>query len=159
KRQLVGADGRAVAFSRDDRRLGWELGGPYVGRWEVAMGHECRLLRGAGVQAAVNSVDIHPDGRWLAAAADDGVHIWDRSPARGPGALPLGPTKSALFDGPGRSLLTGGPAGLYRWPVRWESGASGGRLRLGPARALELPPGYQPYECALSRDGRRLVIK
>jgi WD40 repeat protein/Flp pilus assembly protein TadD len=157
--QLLSTDGRAVEFSRDDRRLGWELGGPYVGRWEVATRHECRLLRGAGVRAPVNSVDIHPDGRWLAAAADDGVHLWDLATGQEARSLPLGPTSSALFDESGRSLLVSGTCGLYRWPVRWEPGASGGRLRLGPARSLDVPPGYQPDECAESRDGQWLALK
>jgi serine/threonine protein kinase/WD40 repeat protein/Flp pilus assembly protein TadD len=158
-RQLVSAEGRSVAFSRDDHWLGWELGGPYVGRWEVATGHECRLFRGAGAQPAINSVDIHPDGRWLAAAGDDGVHLWDLSAGKEARFLPLGRTLSAIFDESGQSLLTSGIAGLYRWPARWNPDAPGGRLRLGPARAFDLPAARQPEECARSRDGQRLAVR
>jgi WD40 repeat protein/Flp pilus assembly protein TadD len=157
-RQLVSADGFARDFSRDDRWLGWELGGPRVGRWEVATGHECRLLRGAGDQAAVNSLDIHQDGRLLAVATEDGVHLWDVSTGQQVQVLRLGRTFSVIFDPSGRFLLTSGKAGLYRWPTRWDPGPSGGCLRLGPAQALDLPPGFQPDWCAQSSNGRRVAV-
>jgi serine/threonine protein kinase/WD40 repeat protein/Flp pilus assembly protein TadD len=157
-RQLVVAQGQAVDFSRDDRWLGWELDGPYVGRWEVATGHECRLLRGAGAQAAVRSVDIDREGRVLAAAADDGVHLWDMSAGKEVQVLGLGLTCSVIFDPSGRFLLTSGPAGLYRWPMRWNPDPSAARLQLGPAQILDLPYGCQPDECTQSRDGQRLAL-
>jgi WD40 repeat protein/Flp pilus assembly protein TadD len=157
-RQLVVEDGQAVDFSRDDRWLGWELDGPYVGRWEVATGHECRLLRGAGAQAAVRSVDIDRDGRVLASAADDGVHLWDLSAGKELQVLRLGQTYSVIFDPSGRFLLTSGPAGLYRWPMHWDPDPSAAYLRLGPAQALDLPPGFQPDWCAQSGDGQRVAF-
>ena len=160
-RPLVSAEGLAVVFSRDDRWLGWELGGPRVGRWEVATGHECRLLRGAGAHGGVRvrCLDFDRDGRLLAAAADDGVHLWNLSTGKEAQVIRLGRTCSTIFDPSGRFLLTSGPAGLYRWPMRWDPDPSAGRLRLGPVQALDLPPGYQPDVCTLSRDGQRLALQ
>jgi serine/threonine protein kinase/WD40 repeat protein/Flp pilus assembly protein TadD len=157
-RQLVVADGQAVDFSRDDRWLGSELYGPYVGRWEVATGHECRLLRVTGSQGAVHSVDIDRDGRLLAAAADDGVHLWDLRAGKQVQVLRLGRTSSVIFDPSGRFFTTSGPAGLYRWPTRRHPDASAACVRLGPAQALHLPSGCQPKECTQSWDGQRLAL-
>jgi serine/threonine protein kinase/WD40 repeat protein/Flp pilus assembly protein TadD len=157
-RQLVSADGMAADFSRGDRWLGWELEGPRVGRWAVATGHECRLLRGAGAQAAVNSLGIHRDGRLLAASANDGVHLWDLGTGKEMRVLRVGRTYSVIFDRAGRSLLTCGTAGLYRWPTRGDPDAPVACLRLGPPQALDLPPGFEPDWCAQSEDGRRVAL-
>jgi WD40 repeat protein/Flp pilus assembly protein TadD len=157
-RQLVIVDGFAGDFSRDDRWLGFELGGPYVGRWEVASSRECRLLRGAETRGAVHSVDINRDGRLLAAASDDGVHLWDLSVGKEVQVLRLGQTSSVNFDPSGRFLATGGTAGLYRWPTRWDPGQPTDCLRIGPPRALDLPPGCRLVQCTQSRDGQRLAL-
>jgi serine/threonine protein kinase/WD40 repeat protein/Flp pilus assembly protein TadD len=157
-RQLVSADGFVGDFSRDDRWLGGELGGPYVGRWEVATGHECRLLRGDGDPPGVNSLDVHRDGRLLAAAADDGVRLWDLSTGKQVQVLRLGRTCSVSFDPSGRFLVTSGHAGLCRWPTRWDPDPSAGCLRLGPAQALDLPPGCRPGWYSPSRDGQRAAL-
>src|SRR5262249_12706466 len=95
-RQPVSADGFAGDFSRDDRWLGFELGGPYVGRWGLATGRECRLLRGAEARGPVHSVDIDRDGRLLASASDDGVHLWDLSTGKEVQVLRLGQTSSVI---------------------------------------------------------------
>jgi serine/threonine protein kinase/WD40 repeat protein/Flp pilus assembly protein TadD len=158
-RQLVSADGWAIAFSRDDRWLARELSGPYVGRWEVATGHECRSLwGGAGAQDSLHSMDIDRDGRVLAAAANDGVHLWDLSTGKEAQLLRIGPTFSVIFDPSGRFLVTCGCAGLYRWPTRWDPDPSASCLRVGPPRAVDLPPRCEPVQCTQSRDGQRIAI-
>jgi WD40 repeat protein/tetratricopeptide (TPR) repeat protein/tRNA A-37 threonylcarbamoyl transferase component Bud32 len=155
---LVSTDGRVVGFSRDDRWLGRELEGPYVGRLEVATGRECRTLRGAGVRGLIHALDFDSDGRWLAAAAEDGVHLWDLRTDREVQVIALGRTESVTFDETGKFLTTCGSAGLYRWPMRWDAGTSGGCLHLGPAQALDLPIGFHPSRCTQSRDGQRLAV-
>jgi serine/threonine protein kinase/WD40 repeat protein len=157
-RRLVGADRLAVDFSREDRWLGFELNGPYVGRWEVATGRECRLLRGAEAQGMVHSVDIDRGGLLLASAANDGVHLWDLRTGKEAQVLRLGPTSSVIFDPSGRFLVTSGTAGLYRWPMRWDPDPPAGCLRIGPPRAVNLPPGCRPVQCTQSRDGQRLAL-
>src|SRR5262249_5311504 len=103
-------------------------------------------------------LDIDRDGRVLAAAADDGVHLWDLSAGKELQVLRLGRTYSVIFDPSGRYFVTSGTSGLCRWPTRWDPDPSAGCLRLGPAQALDLPPGCQPDWCTLSRDGQRLAV-
>jgi WD40 repeat protein len=155
-RQLVVADGFAEHFSRDDRWLGVELSGPRVGRWEVATGRECRPLYAPQAGGGIHALDIHPDGRLLAAAADGGLHLRDLATGKILCTAPLRRTQSASFDSSGHSLLTSGAAGVYRWPIRPDP--SSRCQRLGPARALPLPPECRPGPCAQSRDGLRLVL-
>jgi serine/threonine protein kinase/WD40 repeat protein/Tfp pilus assembly protein PilF len=157
-RQLVAADGLADVFSSDDRWLGCEHTGPYVGRWEVATGRECRYLWSATALRTVHCVDIDPDGRVLAASGDEGVHLWDLNTGKEVQFLRLGPTPSVNFNASGRFLLTSGEAGLYRWPARWESDPRANVLRLGHPRMIEQPPGCRPTRCTQSQDGRRLAI-
>src|SRR5262249_13273633 len=107
----------------------------------------------------VRSLDIDREGRLLAEAADDGVHLWDLSTGKEVQVLRLGRTASVIFGLSGRFLLTSGTAGLYRWPTRWEPDPSADCLRLGPAQALDLPPGCRPDWCSQSRDGQRLALR
>jgi hypothetical protein len=46
-----------------DRWLGFELSGPYVGRWEVAAGKEYRRFHGHKPGEVVAGLDIGADGR------------------------------------------------------------------------------------------------
>src|SRR5262249_7752742 len=94
----------------------------------------------------------------LAAAGDDGVHLWDLTTGKELQVLPLGRTYSVSFDQAGRFLLTSGNAGVYRWPLHWDSDPSATCLRLGPARAVDLPPGRQPDWGTQGRDGQRLAL-
>jgi WD40 repeat protein/Tfp pilus assembly protein PilF len=157
-RPLVAADGLAGEFSTDDRWLGWEQTGPYVGRWEVAIGRECRFFRSAAGHGKVYCVDIDPDGRLVAASGDDGVHLWDLNAGKEVQVLRLGRTPSVSFDPSGRFLLTSGDAGVCRWPARWDSGPRVNLLRLGPPRTIVLPADCRPTRCSQSRDGRRLAL-
>jgi WD40 repeat protein/tetratricopeptide (TPR) repeat protein len=158
-KELLTSNGLASDFSRDGRWLGLGVFGADVGRWEVADGAECRLLYGHPSGAAVVSLDVSPDGRLLASASSDGVRLWDAATGRPVKTLPTGPTDSVLFDLGGRFLITSGPSGLYRWPVRREQAAASDRLALGPAESLRFPAGYRPRMAALSADGRALAAR
>src|SRR5204863_7119444 len=72
-RQLLSAEGTGTHFSRDDRWLGLGAEGPYVGRWRVAAGSECRRLRGHDPKGDIRCLDIGLDGELLLSAGHDGV--------------------------------------------------------------------------------------
>jgi tetratricopeptide (TPR) repeat protein/WD40 repeat protein len=158
-RELLTASGLAGDFSRDGRWLGLGVLGTDVGRWEVAADDEFRLLAGHSREAAIEALDLSPDGRWLASAAADGVHLWDAAAGKVVANLPTGPAHLVLFDRSGRFFLTGGPSGLFRWPIRTEAGTPSARLQLGPPQAVHLPRGCQAQAASLSEDGRTLAVK
>jgi hypothetical protein len=137
-REPVSDDGYVAGFSRDDRWLAREPYGPYVGRWEVALGSECRLLRSAGGQGVVRALEFDAEGRLLVVAGEAGAHSWDARAGKEVQVLPLGPTSSVNFDESGRLLITCGAAGIYRWPARWQAEPSDDELRRICREAKEL---------------------
>src|SRR5262249_32069014 len=157
-RQLVSADGHALHFSRDDRWLGFDLYGPSVGRWEVADGQAYRRLHGHKSGGAISCLDISPDGRLLASGPGSCARLRDLAARRTAAVLPVG-TNCALFDRSNPFLISGGNAGLYRWAVECGKGATSDHVRLRRARAVPLPRGWSPQQCALSDDGLQLILR
>jgi len=158
-RQLVSMPGYSLHFSRDDRQLGYTFADmkPEIGAWTVASGGECRLLHSHDEQGTGPWwVDIHPAGRLLAAASDDGVRLWDLRLANELVHLPLGWCRAALFHPSGDSLITAGKDGVRRWPLSID--AQAGRLRLGPPRMLAGPATTHHNRASISRDGRSLAV-
>jgi serine/threonine protein kinase/WD40 repeat protein len=143
-------------FSRDDRRLAGGVLDGKLGIWQVADGREYRTLTHKGLQAKEEffSAAVHPDGRLLAGGTKAGVRLWDLS---GGNEVAFNPSSvrgdhQVLFE-PSGSLLTLGPTGVFRWPVRRESGRAAGQLVVGPPERLPLPAG-----CALGQSGDGRVI-
>ena len=70
--------GAVPAFAPGDRLLAHQIDGSKILLFEVLAAPECRKLI---VEPASNSriwhTDVSPDGRLLAGACDDGVHLWD----------------------------------------------------------------------------------
>jgi WD40 repeat protein/tRNA A-37 threonylcarbamoyl transferase component Bud32 len=139
----------APQFSGDGRWLGVAREGDKGDLLEVTPTREYRTLVssvGAGRGGYGYYGDISPDGRLLVAGMNEGARLWDLSSGRELAALPAG-TPFAFFDGgagggapvppdgPGWGLLTGGSAGVLRWPLTGDDPA-GNRLRLGPPRHL-----------------------
>jgi WD40 repeat protein len=140
---FFGPDGRRLALLNADK----------ASLWEVAPGREFRALpTPAGASGRkYGRGGISPDGRWLAAGTDEGgVQVWDLPRGRACGFLPLGPTHAVTFLPGGRELLTAGPGGCFRCPIRPEAGS----LRAGPPFRL-LPPGR--YEAVATDPEGRLV--
>jgi eukaryotic-like serine/threonine-protein kinase len=124
---------------------------------ELATGREYRTL----VRQSNTAMDlvywggaIHPEGRLLAVAMNDGVRMWDLETGSETGLVRLGFPAHIAFE-PAGDLLTHGDGGLLSWPVRTIEaiGAAGAELRFGPPRYRG--PGAW-YGIGFSRDGKVL---
>ncbi len=140
---------------RDDRQLAYHVGDRGETRLlEIAPGRECRLLTAVdGWGGGPWSVSFDPTGRWLAAAAEDGVRIWSTATRKPLALLPTRRSESALFHPVKPYLVTHGYEGIHRWPIhRLPSGTT----RIGPPESLHGPTTYHHTTLSLSRDGRWL---
>jgi WD40 repeat protein len=111
-----------------------------------------RILALRGHEGALNCVDISPDGRWLATAADDRtVRLWSMATGEG---LVLGTYTdeawSCDFSPDGQLLVTGGKDGTVSL---WELGPDGqGRAeRVLERRDKPIAPAY------FTADGRSVI--
>jgi WD40 repeat protein len=114
--------------------------------WRVPMGLEYRTLAlsdagdGDSIQKILIQGEIlfhvHPQGRLLAASASapDSVRIVDLAEGRLVATLGAGTFIPSCWDG-SEDLLTCGPAGLLRWPLRADPGEPG-HYRFGPPTRL-----------------------
>src|SRR5262249_45550003 len=141
-------------FGPDDRLLAAEVSEGVVRLWEVATRREYRtMVRAAAAgQGIYCNATTRPGGRLLAVAMEGGVGIWDLKSGSEVAFLDLPDNSFALFE-PSGSLLTNGPSGLLRWPVRAEP-ESPRSLRLGPPSRLALPGS----DCAVACDSGGRVI-
>lgn len=143
-----------LRFSKNDKWLGAGLKGSRIVVWETAAGNEYRTLvrdpsQGKGMY---RDASVHPDGRLLAVAMDDGVRIWDLETSAEVAALSTGRTACVLFR-PNGELLSSGGNGVFAWPVTRDQ-ASSGTICIGPPRQLAT------WDCeglACSRDGQVVV--
>src|SRR5439155_3316564 len=157
--QPLKTPGNCINFSRDDRRLGYTFADmkPEIGIWEVATGSECRALHAEDEQGSgPKSVDVHPEGRLMATAGDDGVRLWDLALPKQIVHLPLGWSRAALFHPSGDSLITAGKNGVRRWPLEFTKDER--TLRVGPPKILTGPASTHHNCATLSRDGQWLAV-
>jgi WD40 repeat protein len=142
------AAGAPLSFSDDDRRLGYVRDGAQVALLDLTAGHELRRLIADEMQDSVadpdkayRSMDFSPDGRWLAAGGDSGVHLWDLATATEIATLPV-PQPSISYQQPVKVAFTSDGAGivsvdgrgLQRWPFKVDATAS--QLDIGPPQAI-----------------------
>jgi serine/threonine protein kinase/WD40 repeat protein len=146
----------ALQFSSDDRLLACDGHAGKVRIWGIDPGREYRtLVRDPALGlASYFYPTVHPNGRILAAATQDGVGLWDLETGRALAPLRLGGTYGVLFE-PGGTLVTNSPSGLRQWPVR-PILSSRGRWRIGPPQRL--PVSGSNCEVACSQDGRILAV-
>jgi len=145
-----------VLFSADDRKIGSVQRGRETGLLEIT---PSSIFHRLNCKASPNrgsfSTDVSSDGRLVAAAFSEGVHIWADQQTDEPFFLPAGVCFSAIFTPDGTNLITSGPSGLARWPLRRMSGTTRDELRIGPRQTIQ--EGHDFNYAALSTDGRWLA--
>jgi WD40 repeat protein len=140
-------------FNHDGRLLAAHDENSQMGLWQIASRREFRTLVADAYHDRYWRISIHPEGRLLAVGMETGVGLWDLTSGLELAFLPIGRTRHPLFHSSG-DLLTRGPTGLWRWPIRHVEPT--GTLLIGPPRALPLPA--SDTGLASSRDGGVLAL-
>jgi len=141
-----------LRFSPDGRHLPFSTPEGHLSLREIAAGSEYRTIAIGSSEKAIPyfQPSIHRDGRLMAIGVGGGVGFWDIATGRELHFLALPGINFALFE-PDGSLLTNGPSGLRRWPVRIDS-MSPECIRLGPPQKLSVPGSI--FDLAVSKDGK-----
>jgi WD40 repeat protein len=138
-----------LRFSPDGRLIVQE--GNRLKLGEVAVGREYRTLvrqSSPGKEAVYWRGAIHPDGRLLAVAMTNGVHLWDLE--TGDEVAWIGPNQVEGVAFAPDALVTNGPAGLFLWPIRPDPPPGIG-WQIGPPRLLGRGTSYE-IDC--TKDGQ-----
>jgi serine/threonine-protein kinase len=143
---LVTAPALSMYFGLGGQRLGFRVGSTY-GAWEIADGRECRLLH-PGLIGNRTTIAKGPhkdfvaggsfslDGRLVANAGITGFWLWEVATGRELAHVEAGRTTSILFHPDGRSVVSSGERGVFRWPIAQKPGGEPGALRLGPPELI-----------------------
>jgi WD40 repeat protein/tetratricopeptide (TPR) repeat protein len=172
---LATAPGHFLRLSPDDRRLTFGIDGK-IGVWEVAGGAESRTLHPGMLgnrserrdATGVLSADVSPDGRLVATGDGDGVRLWEAEAGRELAHLRTGRCGTVLFHPDGRSLISAGQWGLYRWPIRPDPEHGADAVRVGPPDLLRETaggsehaawlPGHRTLALVDNANGRVLLV-
>jgi WD40 repeat protein/tetratricopeptide (TPR) repeat protein len=96
---------------------------------------------------------IHRDGRLLIAGGTSGAILWDLARGTELASLSIGQVWNVIFE-PTGDLLTGGTAGVQRWPIRLDPAR--GDFRIGPPRRLPMPASFG--QLSEDRSGRIVAL-
>jgi len=154
---LPGADrtlSAGVAFSPDGNRLGASRGGGSVTIWDFPSGREVRTLEGLG--DIVDVVEYDPTGRYLVAAGDSGMTLFDTD---GVTLAQLSETRvwHAAFSPDGQSLVAITDNGAFLWSLS----SPGEPEMLSPARVAPDTTGdggRVGYATAFHPDGELVAL-
>ncbi len=153
-------------FSTDGRRLALYHDGSHLGVYEVSHGDEVLTLNPglvgnqpkAPAQAQICLASFSPDGRLVAVLTEDAVYLYDPRTGRELAQLDAGRSEGVLFEGHGRSLITYGARGLFRWPIAADPGGAADTLLIGPPALLRESTSDSWYRADWLPDGRTLAI-
>src|SRR5262249_10856473 len=106
-----------LVFDSNDAHLGVRRVGEEIRLWDVAPAREYRVLLGHAAPAQqIETVDFSRDSRWLAAAGDDGIVIWDTASGKKlVNWCDEVSTHSAFFDAAGDLIASSSLWGWQRW--------------------------------------------
>jgi serine/threonine protein kinase/WD40 repeat protein/Tfp pilus assembly protein PilF len=174
-----GAGGDFLQFSHNDQLLGPILSGTTV---RLLRAYQCKALRTVRVAAGAwfrvsGRAWNDANGNWIAIPSEQGVILIDVARGREAATLELFEELPLRFDPDERSLWTHGRYGLFRWPIRRETGTGtfcrngpegalhktylspfpAGEIRVGPPLRLA-PPGRGGTTWGTSRDGSILAM-
>jgi serine/threonine protein kinase/WD40 repeat protein len=128
------------SFSPDDRLLAGESSGNRLRLWEVnrPCGYLTVVRDRLPSKTAFGACAISPDNRLLAVGTTDGVALFEVN-SGDPLAFisEVGPQRSVVFERSG-SLLSDGPAGVFRWRIRQDKTHAVASV-IGPPQKLLLP--------------------
>jgi WD40 repeat protein len=155
QRQVLEVRGvRVVSFRQEGGLMAAALVGRQVRVWSFHPSDVHHVLHGHADN--LHTVELSPDGRWLASARrHSDVRLWDVGARRQVAHWP--DQAGATWEPGGNSLLTIRHGQLLRWPVRplGPGGADG--VRIGPALAVPGPlPPLVPERVAPSWEGLAL---
>jgi eukaryotic-like serine/threonine-protein kinase len=146
-----------LKFRADDRLVGCAVADAQVQLLEVAWPDDCRPLPEMHPgPLATTSFCLSGDGRMLALATSDGVHLWDLSSRTELEPVRVGAVRSAAFLPHSGELVTLGFCGLHRFPAARERLRQDELLLLGPPRAFDCPPASG--DMAVTPDGAEILV-
>ena len=162
---LAIAPGVSLGFSPDDHRMAFLLGAK-IGVLDVATGVEARTLNPgmlgnrseARDATGVMCADFSPDGRLLATGDGNGVRLWETDGGRELAHLKAGRCDTVLFHADGQSLVSAGPWGLYRWPIRIDRERGPDAIMVGPPELIRETEARGPHKAAWLPDHRTLAL-
>jgi WD40 repeat protein len=155
--RLFGTRGAANNFSGDGQLLAGGIQDGKLGCWQVGDSREFRTLvhKGMPEKGMFLAAAVDRDGRLLAAGTTEGFGLWDLATGSELAFIPMdgdiNGVTDLLFEQSG-AVLTAGPTGLLRWPVR-DDPKSPDRLLVGPPQRL-LP---SALSIGQSKDGKVTV--
>ncbi len=138
---VVIADGRIVVFRHEQ-----------LIPFEVNPALEYRTLAHAAADPIYYSrPSVRHDGRLLAVGTNLGAVIWDLAHGTELAFLPIGNAAHLMFD-PSGDLITSGPTGVLRWPIKLDAGQ--GRCDIDPPQTLPLGAGT----CGIALDKTGAIV-
>jgi serine/threonine protein kinase/WD40 repeat protein/tetratricopeptide (TPR) repeat protein len=164
---LVRMEGQDFQGFSPDSRLLASRRDTTLGLVDVAHGQEvCTLNPGLiGNRATPRdsgfayAADFSPDDRLAALATPAGVHLYDVRSGELLAELKTGDAGSVLFEPQGRAVITYGPRGLFRWPMRRDLENEPNVMRVGPPELLhEVSPHLAWPKAAWLPDQRTLAM-